>query len=452
MAKKQNKTRRLLIYFLLLIIVIIVVAIYFRNQRAPKGEEVQTDEVTSRTIEEKVSASGRVYPETEVIISSDVSGEIVDLLVDEGDSVYTGQVLVRIDPEAYISTVERGRANLDNAKAQLAMSKAQIETGIARKEELVAQFKQAERVYTRSKKLFEDGIISEMEYDESLSQYETTQASLLSAEADIRSSQESAKAAEYTVRSQEASLKEMITNLNRTTIKAPNSGIISSLSVEQGERVVGTAQMTGTEIMRIADLSTMEVRVEVSENDIIKVALSDRALIEVDAYIDRKFEGIVTEIANSAANIAGQTTQAALNTDQVTNFIVKIRVDPKSYEDLSDSVNKYPFRPGMSASVDVITDIKEDVISVPIQSVSMRAPEGKTSDEDAYEEVVFLYDGDTARMVTVNTGIQDDEYIHVMTGLSGGEEVVTGPYSTLSKVLKSGTLLRKDEEKENGDD
>ncbi len=447
MAKKKKSGRRKwLILILLLIIAAIAAYVFYKKQTAPKGEEVETASTEIRTIKETVSASGRIYPETEVIISSDVSGEIVELYVEEGDSVVLGQTLLRIDPEAYMSTVERGEANLNNAKSNLSTSKAQIETNRAQKVELETNLKQAMRVHDRNKELFSDGVISQVQFDESLAQVESLQASISSAEAGIRAATESAKAAEYTVLSSEASLKEMRTNLKRTTIKAPTAGVISSLSVEKGERVVGTAQMAGTEIMRISDLSTMEAQVEVTENDILKVALGDMTSIEVDAYIDRKFDGVVTEIANSAANVASGTS-ASLNTDQVTNFIVKIRLNTASYQDLlsSQSGHKYPFRPGMSASVDIITDVKEDVLAVPIQAVSMRDISGEKEDEK-FQEVVFLYEADSARMVHVTTGIQDDEFIHITEGLEKDIEIVSGPYSALSKILKNGTELRMKED------
>lgn len=449
--KKKSGRRKWLIITLLLIIAAIAAYVFYKNKTAPKGEEVETAKTEIRTIKETVSASGRIYPETEVIISSDVSGEIVDLYIEEGDSVRLGQTLLRIDPEAYMSTVERGEANLNNAKSNLSTSRAQIETSRAQKVELETNLKQALRVHQRNKDLFADGVISQVQFDESLSQVESMQASIASSAAGIRAAQESAKAAEYTVLSSQASLKEMRTNLKRTTISAPTAGVISSLSVEQGERVVGTAQMAGTEIMRISDLTTMEAQVEVTENDILKVALGDKTNIEVDAYIDRKFLGTVTEIANSAANVASGTSNS-LNTDQVTNFIVKIRLDPDSYRDLLSSTtgHKYPFRPGMSASVDIITQVQEDILTVPIQAVSMRDISEEDQDEK-FQEVIFLYEGDTARMVHVSTGIQDDEYIHITEGLEKEVEIVSGPYSALAKVLENGTELRLKEDDKSKD-
>lgn len=440
---KKSGNRRWLVYFLLLIIALVVIGVFFRNKNTPKGEVVETDFVERRTIYETVSASGRIFPEKEVIMSSDVSGEIVELFVQEGDSVFTGQPLVRIDPEAFLASVQRSRANLNNAKAQLANSNAQIEKGKARRVELVTQLNQANRVHNRNIGLFKEGIISQAEFDESLTQLEISEAGLKSADADIRSFEQAAKAAEYSVASQEATLKEMLTNLNRTNIKAPNEGIISSLSVEIGERVVGTAQMSGTEIMRIADLNTMEVQVEVSENDIIKVSLGDSAQIEVDAYIDRTFSGIVTEIANSAMNIAGQSNQGSLNTDQVTNFIVKVRIEKSSYEDLLSRGIDYPFRPGMSASVDITTTVETQVLSIPIQSVAMRSLGDREGGPRAFEEVVFLFEADSVRTVSVVTGIQDDEFIQIVKGLEEDQEVITGPYSAVSQRLNQGSRVTR---------
>ncbi|MEL6122657.1 MAG: efflux RND transporter periplasmic adaptor subunit, partial [Bacteroidota bacterium] len=324
--------------------------------------------------------------------------------------------------------------------------RAQIETNRAQREEFTTQLTQAKRVHTRNEQLFKDGIISQADYDQSLAAVEQAQASIRSAEANIRAAQENVKGAEFRVKSSEATLSELNTNLRRTTIKAPNSGIITSLSVEQGERVVGTAQMAGTEIMRISDLSTMEAQVEVSENDIIKVAIGDEVEVEVDAYVDKKFRGYVSEIANSATNVAGTTSATAtLNTDQVTNFIVKIRLDPASYQEEVRSGIRYPFRPGMSASVDIVTEIKSDILTVPIQAVSVRMDE-EDEEQEEYDEVVFAYEADTARMIKVSTGIQDDEYIEITSGLDADIEVISGPYVAISKVLKDGSELRKKEE------
>jgi len=437
MTKRKKKSRRWLLLLLVLVFAALLAFLFYKNQNKPKGEEVTTEKVSKRTIYETVSASGRIFPEIEVKISSDVSGEIVELRVEEGDSVVTGQILAKIDPEAYVSSVERGRASLDNMKAQVSISRSQMQNNIAQKEQILANLENAKQIHARNEKLKNDGVISTVEFEQSLSNLRALEANIKAAEAGINSSKESIKAAEFQVKSSEASLKELTTNLNRTTIKAPQSGIISSLSVEQGERVVGTIQMTGTEMMRIANLDAMEVHVEVTENDILKVSTKDSVEIEVDAYVDRVFRGVITEIANSAANTASAST--SLNTDQVTNFIVKARIDPSSYR----SMSRYPFRPGMSASVDIFTNKSENVISVPIQAVTVRE-----NDEKDIEEVVFLYEADTARMVKVRTGIQDDDYIQVLEGLDDGIEIVSGPYTAVSKVIEEGTELRHKEEKE----
>jgi HlyD family secretion protein len=283
------------------------------------------------------------------------------------------------------------------------------------------------------------------------------EASLKTVEANIRSAEKSMEAAGFTEKSSAASLKELKTNLDRTIIRAPRSGIVSSLSVEKGERVVGTMQMAGTELMRISDLNAMEVQVDVSENDILKVKVGDLADIEVDAYVGRKFKGEVTHISNSASNIKTSAVTSSLATDQVTNFIVKIRIFEESYRDLKTTVNKYVFRPGMSASVDIFTNEVKDVLTVPIQAVSIREKETKSKDkkvssdktEDQYDQVVFLLMQDTVAMVLVETGIQDNEFIHVKKGIKAGDKIVTGPYTLLSKTLKSGDKVHiKKEDKE----
>jgi len=444
MTKRKRKSRRWLLVVLLLLLIAAFVFAYIKNKNKPKGEEVTIEEVSKRTIKETVSASGRIFPEVEVKISSDVSGEIVQLLVEEGDSVIVGQILAKIDPEAYVSAVDRGRASLDNQKAQVSISKSQKMNNIAQKEQILASLENATQVHARNTKLKDEGVISEVEFQQSLSNLRALEANLKASEAGIASAVESINAAQFQVKSSEAGLKELTTNLNRTTIRAPQSGIISSLSVEQGERVVGTIQMTGTEMMRIANLNAMEVQVEVSENDILKVAVGDDVNVEVDAYVDKIFTGEISEIANSAANTTSANGSASLNTDQVTNFVVKARIDPTSYRGVVGANSKYPFRPGMSAAVDIFTDSADDVVSIPIQSVTVRENEDKV-----LEEVVFVYEADTARMIPVKTGIQDDDFIQVLEGLDLGQNIVSGPYTAVSKTIEEGTELRK---KEEGDD
>jgi HlyD family secretion protein len=451
MAKRKNNR---LIWFILggVILLLIIVGI-IRNKQKPKGLEVEIEKVEFRTIHETVGASGKIFPEKEVKISSDVSGEIIELEVEEGDSVFAGQVLAVIDPEAYESAVERGQATLDNTKSQLAMSRSEIQSAIAQREQIEAQLENARTIHDRNKKLLEDEVISQQEFETSLSNVRQLEANLRSAEARYKSAVKSAEAAEYSVKSTQASLKELKTNLDRTTIQAPTDGVISLMNVEEGERVVGTIQMTGTELMRIANFNSMEVQVEVSENDILRVSLGDTADIEVDAYYEKTFKGVVSEIASTAANVA--TAQgASLTSDQVTNFIVKIRILQNSYEDLLEETRHMPFRPGMSASVDIYTETVRDVPSLPIQAVAARDLSEKKDEEDTVEEedgelteVVFQVLGDTVKMVKVETGIQDNRYIHIVSGVEQGDEVVTGPYSAVSRKLEEGDEVRRKEKK-----
>ena len=455
MTTKKKKSRKWLVPVLIIGIGALIAAAYFKGQGKPKGIEVTVEEADNRTILEKVTASGKIFPETEVKISSDVSGEIVELYVQEGDSVYTGQVLAKIDPDTYESTVERGRASVNSAKANKAASATQIESSKAQIQQIQAQLTNAKTVHDRNVKLLSEGVISQVEFDQSLSALQGLVANMRSAEATLESAKKNVEGASYSVQSAEATLREMRTSLSRTIIKSPTNGIVSSLSVEQGERVVGTIQMAGTEMMRIANLSAMEVQVDVSENDILRVSLNDKVDIEVDAYLDRKFSGYVTEIANSASNIGGA---ASLNTDQVTNFVVKVRVDSKSYKDLLGPNKRYPFRPGMSASVDIRTETMDNVLAIPIQAVTVREKEddkdnkNKKAADDELEEVVFVMEADTVRMVNVTTGIQDDEYILVTSGLEKGEVIITGPYSAISKKLDQGDAVRVKEKKEKNDD
>jgi len=453
MASRKRRNRILIIGLLVVVAALTAFAV-IRSQR-PKGTKVETEIVENRTIREMVSASGKVFPQTEVKISSDVSGEIVELFVEEGDSVIQGQLLAKIDPEVVKSQVERGDANLNSTKAQLANARSQVENSIAQKEQIQAQLVNAREIHRRNEQLKKDGVISDADFDASLSNVQALEANLRSAEASINAAKESVRSSEYQVKSAEATLKELKTSLSRTSIYAPSNGIISRLDVEQGERVVGTIQMTGTEMMRIANLNAMEVRVEVSENDIPRVSIGDEVAIEVDAYIDRTFRGTVTQIANSAVNVS--TTTAALTNDQVTNFEVRINIDPASYQDLVSPNQPYPFRPGMSATVEINTETLENVASVPIQAVTTREKEDKKGKEDILEddimEVVFVVKGDTVHMQPVQTGIQDDSYIQVIGGLELGDEVVTGPYNAVARVLEAGEAIiveneDKEEEKE----
>ena len=443
MAKKK-KRKGWIIFTIIALIAMAVAGAYFKNKE-PNGIEIILDNAKTRTIHETVSASGRIFPEKEVKISSDVSGEIVELYVAEGDSVVAGQILVKIDPDAYVSAVQRGKASVNSAKAQTSISKSQIESSIAQKEQINAQLSNARKIHDRNVDLHKDGVISDVELEQSGSNLESLEANLRAAEASIRSAKQSAEGAEFNVQSAEATLNELKTSLNRTTIKAPVSGIISSLSVEQGERVVGTMQMSGTEMMRISNLNVMEVEVEVSENDIVKVEMGDSVKIEVDAYIDASFKGRITEIANSASNL-NNGLGASINTDQVTNFPVKIRILADSYTSLITKGRPYPFRPGMSASVDIYTDVAKDVITVPIQSVTTRVDEESEDDIEKFDEVVFVFEADTVRSIKVKSGIQNDEYIQILSGIDTGQEIISGPYSAVSKKLNTGSEARIQEE------
>lgn len=459
--KKKNRTMWYVIGAVLLLL-IVAVAIKARNKET--GVLVQTEEAALRTIIESVEASGKVFPKTEVKISSDVSGELVELFVKEGDSVRIGQVLAIVDPEAYQSQVERAQAGVNSSKAAVANAKSQLESTIAQREQIEAQLLNTRDIHRRNEKLFKDGVISQQDFEASQVNVRTLEANLRAAEATIRSAQEGIRAAEFQVLSAEAVLKELNTSLKRTTIYATMSGIVSKLNVEKGERVVGTSMMAGTEILRIADLSEMEVKVEVPENDLPRIAVGQGVQIEIDAYLNRKFSGNIVEVAYSANNLISTTGMVNLTSEQVTNFVVTIDIDPKSYEDLVAQGKRYPFRPGMSAFAKILTNTKDKVVSVPIQAVASREPkeledgikatsvsqketDRKKSGDDIIEVVFVVQPGDTLSVAVVKTGIQDDEYIEIVGGVSEGQEIVTGPYSAVSKSLKRGDKIRRDDKK-----
>jgi len=438
-------------WIIISVLILILLATFFILKNRGKGaaELVQVEMPAYRTIIETVVASGKVFPEFEVKISSDVSGEIVELYVQEGDSVVQGQLLAKIDPDIYVSNVERGEAALNSSKSQMSQAMAQVQNAIAQKEQIEAQLINARTIYNRSKNLRNEGVISAQEFEASEASFRGLEANLKAAEASIKAAEINVEASRFAVKSSEASLKELKTSLQRTSIFSPISGIVSRLDVEKGERVVGTIQMTGTEMMRISNFSNMEVQVEVSENDIIRVNLDDEVEIEVDAYVGKKFNGNVTQIASSANSPLGTTNQQ-LSTDQVANFIVRIRIDPESYSSLVQQGLKYPFRPGMSASVSIATQTQANVLSVPIQAVttrdlsSMRSNESQNSAAFQIKEVVFVMSGDTVRIAEVSTGIQDDTYIWIKEGLTETDRVVVGPYSAISRTLKSGSSVKID--------
>jgi HlyD family secretion protein len=405
---KNNKALKILVP----VVLVLIIFAAFGKKKGWFGKEarvkVAVEKVAVNPITEAVTANGKIQPETEVKISPDVSGEIVELHVREGDFVQKGTLLFRIKPEIYVSARERAAATLNSTRARLAQAEAQLI--------------QAELAFNRSKKLYDENTISQADFEQAESQYKIARAEK--------------ESAEYSVKSSEASLNEAAENLVKTTVYAPMTGTISSLSVEQGERVVGANMMTGTEVLRVADLNRMEVVVDVNENDIINVKLGDTAKIEVDAYLDRDFKGVVTEIANSA-NTVGTTS------DQVTNFEVRIFMLKESYEDLISENNPSPFRPGMSASVDIFTSRKAAVLTVPIQAVTTRTDTTKVN-ADGSEDIrtmVFVSDGSYALERDVKTGIQDNVNIEITSGLTEGEEVIVQPFTAISKKLADSTLI-----------
>jgi HlyD family secretion protein len=417
--------------------------------------EVEFAKVSRSTIIEKVSASGKIQPEVEVKLSPDVSGEIVSLNVAEGDSVVAGQELLKIRPDNYVSLLARAEAQMNATKANMEQSKAVLAQSEAR-------LSKAKIDYDRNAKLHKDKVISDADFDQFVSAYTVAKQDLEAAKANVN-------AANYNVKSSQATLKEAKTNLTKTTIYAPQSGIISKLNVELGERVVGTSQMAGTEMLRIANLNKMEVRVNVNENDITRVSIGDTVLIDVDAFSssERKFKGVVYEIASSA-NSSG--TASAVSNDAVTEFEVKIRVLRSSYADLIKGKLSYPLKPGMTASVEILTNRKENIATVPLSAVTTReigaeVKEGErkeddgtnaTNSNDALEakkrkentkEVVFVMEKGKAKMIQVKTGISDFENIEIVNGLKDGQEIIAGPYATVAKKLKEGDLVKKKDPK-----
>lgn len=393
-----------------------------------QGKEVEVAIVNASTIVETVSATGKIQPEIEVKISSEVSGEIISLPVKEGQVVKKGDLLVKINPDLYTSGYNRSVSNLSGTKAGLSQADA--------------QFNEAKSSYERNKVLFQKGIISKADWDKSISSFEVSKATKQSAY--------------FNVQSAAASVNEARDNLGRTIIYAPADGTISVLNVELGERVLGTQQMTGTEILRVANLNNMEVEVDVNENDIVKIKVGDFAKVLVDAYLKKEFKGVVTSISNSASS--------TLTSDQVTNFKVKIRILKESYQDLVEGkpTAYSPFRPGMTATVDIITKTKNNVLSVPISSVVIKSDTAavkeikmpKDDDEknaapksDKKFECVFVKVGDKAKIRIIKTGIQDDANIEVKSGLKKGDVVITGPYTTVAKELNSGDLVHEKADK-----
>ncbi|RCT55620.1 efflux RND transporter periplasmic adaptor subunit [Winogradskyella sp. KYW1333] len=424
----MSKTVKIILGFVVLMLILLIAGSKM-GWFGKKGnfKEVTVKEVTLKDIIETVSATGKIQPEVEVNISSEVSGEILELPFKEGQEVKKGDLLVRVNPDLIQSAVNRSQATYQNVRANL--------------EQAEATLKQAKADYDRNKALFNKGVISKADWDRSIASYETAVAGKSSAY--------------YSVQSAAASVNEAKDNLNRTTIFAPMSGTISLLSVEEGERVVGTQQMAGTEILRVANLQNMEVEVDVNENDIVKVNIGDSTIVEVDAYLKKEFKGIVTEIANSAAgNLAA---------DQVTNFKVKVRILEESYHDLTEGKPESysPFRPGMTATVDIITKTRKDAIAVPISSIVIKTDTSSTKKrysknniegdevqaEEQKFECVFVNDSGKAKLRVVETGIQDDTSIEIISGLEENDKIITGPYNVVSKTLKPGDLIEEKNKK-----
>jgi len=446
MAKKKSKLIPILIAVLVLVGAFLIVAKKAGWIGKEQGTEVVLAEAKTTQIVEKVSASGKVQPETEVKISPDVSGEIIELNVEEGDSVVKGELLLRIRPDNYQSFVDAQQASVNAARANLAQARARLA-------QAEATFTQSEQSFNRNKLLYDKKVISQADFQQAKATYESSRQ-------EVASLRQSIRASEFNVQNAQASLKDARENLNKTTIYAPVSGIVSKLNVERGERVVGTSQMAGTEIMSIANLNDMEVRVNVNENDIIRVALGDSVIVDVDAYAsqDKKFKGVVTAIANTAKDAA--TLEA------VTEFEVRIRLLNDSYSKLAETM-AFPFRPGMTASVDIITEQKSNTLSVPLSAVTTRAAdaagnttagqEDKEGEDEAganneaaaaapaapVEEIVFMYDSASNKVsaVKVETGISDFENIEILSGIKPGQKVVAGPFRAVSKTLTDGALV-----------
>jgi len=439
-----------LLWTIISLVVLIVVFVTLKKTGVIGKEDgltVSAEKAAMRTIIETVNASGKVYPEIEVKVSPDISGEIVELNVNEGDSVTKGQVLARIYADIYSTQRDQVAAGVNQARAQLANSSASI-VG------LKATLDNAKQVYDRQLKLYNDKVTSRQEFEQA-------QQAFRSAEANYNGAREGLKGTQAAISGAEAQLARANKDLSRTTLVAPMNGIISLLAVKKGERVVGTAQMAGTEMMRVADMRSIEIRVDVGENDIPKVKIGDTAVVEVDAYTNRKFKGLVYKIANPITSAAG----AAGGSSEVTNYKVHIRLLQSSYQDLLVAGNSFPFRPGMSASADIQTKTKVNVLSIPLNAVTTRdkseakagasagkedkkeeaAPntDKKSLEADDSEEVVFVLQKDNrVKKVKVKTDIQDLNFIEIVSGIAAGDQVITGPYNTVSKLIKDSSLVK----------
>ncbi len=434
-----------LIWIIVGLVVVIAVLVGLKKAGVigkEEGTKVSTEKAFSRNIIETVNASGKVYPEVEVKVSPDISGEVTELYVNEGDTIKKGQILARIYADIYSTQRDQVAAGVNQAKAQLSNSNANL-IG------LKATLDNAKSVYDRQKKLVDEKVISRAEF-------ESAQQGFLSAQANYNAAKEGLKSGEASIQGAQAQLSKADKDLSRTVITAPMDGLVSLMSVKKGERVAGNSFNVGTEMMRIADMRSIEVRVDVGENDIPKVKIGDTAIVEVDAYTNRKFKGLVYKIANPNTGNA-----AATSTNDVTNYKVHIRLLPSSYQDLITPRKSFPFRPGMSASADIQTKTKANVLSIALNAVTTRDKKGdkaagdkkdekktetkevkSTAADDDIEEVVFVMQKDnTVKKVKVKTGVQDLNNIEVLEGLKVGDEVVTGPYTIVSKTLQDGAKV-----------
>jgi len=424
---KSKKAWWIIIACLVAIVILVVVV----KNRDDDGTKVAVEKVARHTIIETVTATGKIYPETEVKIAPEVSGEIIMLDVQEGDSVKKGDVLVKINAAIYSSLVNQATASVEQSKASVQNTKEMMA-------QAESQYQLALATYNRNKKLYEQKVISQLEFEQG-------EASYKSAKASLEASRATASGGKYSIDGAMAGLSQARENIRRTTIIAPTSGIISQLNVKKGERVVGTAQMAGTEMLTIADMSRIEIRVDVSETDISKVKIGDTTIIEADAYRNRKFKGIVSKVAVSSAKTSF-TSGSGSSTDQVTNYTVHILILPSSYADLTEKMTKgkFPFKPGMSASVEIQTNRQENILSVPVNAVTTRDwPDSiKKKDEagaitNEIRQVVFVYDDKTKKVTLkdVKTGLQDNKYLEITNGLSENEQVVSAPYGAIARTL-----------------
>ena len=417
----MNKNAILILGGVILALVVVAV-VRGGNRELPV---VSTDTVQARDIVERVSASGKIQPEIEVKITAEVNGQIIDLPVKEGDVVEKGDLLVQLNPDIYEAALLRAEASLNSARSNLASARAQVAQGEAN------QFAAA-KAFERAQSLLASKVISQAEFDQN-------EASYLTANANLTSAKESVRSAEFAIRSGEASLQEARDNLSRTTLVAPQAGVVTALSKEVGESVQGNGFTAGEVIMNVSDLSTMEVNVEVNESDIVRIHMDDEAEIEVDAYLGETFSGRVTEIGNTALN-AGMN---GFSMDQVTNFSVKIRLDRSSYMHLveGDHDHETPFRPGMSATVDVLTAKADRVLSAPIQAVASRASDTEEGEDTETELGVFLLVDGEAKWTAVETGIQDTRFVEIQGEVKEEDLLITGPYEVVSRSLEDGEAV-----------